>query len=82
VIAAAHCLPDRFHRFERGTEAALFCSRAADLLYSLLQTGFGGSGTQPRLTPAAGRVVERIRLLEQMAAPLLLALPHRPRSAA
>jgi hypothetical protein len=34
------------------------------------------------LTPAASRVVERIRLLEQMAALQLLALPHRPGSAA
>ena len=76
AIAAAHCLPDRFHRFERGTEAALFCSHAADLLYSLLQTGWR-LGTQRRLTLAVARVVERIRLLEQAAAPPLLALLHR-----
>ena len=39
-------------------------------------------GSPPRLTPTAGRVVERIRLLEQMAGLLLPALPHRPRQAA
>jgi hypothetical protein len=53
--------------------APAFCSRLA-VIYRL--------GTPPRLTPASGRVVERIRLLEQMAALLLLALPHRPRLAA
>src|ERR1700756_2472568 len=63
AIAAAHCLPDRFHRFKRGTEAALFCYRAADLSYSLLQTSWR-LGAQPRLTPAVARVAERIRLLE------------------
>jgi hypothetical protein len=33
--------------------------------------------TRQGFTPAAGRVVERIRLLEQTAAPPLLAWPHR-----
>jgi len=45
-------------------------------LYSLLQTGWR-LDAQPRLTLAVARVVERIRLLEQTAAPPLLALLHR-----
>jgi hypothetical protein len=37
----------------------------------------GRAAAWPRLTPAVARVVERIRLLEQTSAPLLLAFPHR-----